>query len=135
MRARQIAAAVLAIALGACSATTEEESPAVPADVSWPELKEMVEAFGYEQGIRQFCEDTSADSLDRFMDELAQNYGMEPLMARATSRADEIRAEFAAADPDEEQEYVCTVEMFAGSEDRANQARADWQSIKDRSDG
>lgn len=101
-------------------------------EMSWDDLNEMIEAFGYEQGIRRFCEDPSATSQDDF---LAEIEGMSAfnasLLERAKTRAGEVKAEFDQADPQEEQEYICTVEMFAGSEDRANLARQKWAEIKD----
>jgi len=112
----------------AAQSTVEAET----VQISWDELNEMIEAFGYEQGIRRFCEDPAATSQDDF---LAEIEGMSAfnasLLERAKTRASEVQTEFDQADPQEEQEYICTVEMFAGSEDRANLARQKWTEVKD----
>ena len=115
--------------LAGCAADLPEPAPI---EVSWDDLNELVEAFGYEQGIRRFCEDPSADSQDKFLQELDTLAGVDAaLVARAKARASEVQSEFDSADPDEEQEYVCTVEMYAGSEDRADAARQVWANIKE----
>ena len=110
---------------------TAEVQVSEPVQISWDELNEMVEAFGYEQGIRRFCEDPTATSQDVFLAELETIAGLDAdLLTRAKVRAGEVQAEFDQADPAEEQEYVCTVEMFVGSETRADDARQRWADIK-----
>jgi len=127
-----IALSIAAVLAAGCSAEAPIPTPA-PVQVSWDDLNEMVEAFGYEQGIRQFCEDPDATSQDDFLGELEAMADFDAdLLARAKTRAAEVQAEFDTADPEEEQEYVCTVEMFAGSEDRANVARQTWAELKEQ---
>ncbi|MEP1144069.1 MAG: hypothetical protein ABJH52_10145 [Henriciella sp.] len=119
---------------GCTDAELEIEQVLEPASiqVSWDDLHELVEAFGYEQGIRQFCEDSTAASQDVFLAELSKLKGFEAkMLERVKIRAGEVQAEFDQADPQEEQEYICTVEMHASSEDRADLAREKWAEIKD----
>lgn len=125
----------LLIASFALASCAEAPADAAPVQVSWDELNEMVEAFGYEQGIRQFCEDPGATGQDQFLAELEATPGVDAdLLARAKTRAAEVQGEFDAADPEEEQEYVCTVEMFVGSETRADLARQKWAELKGASE-
>lgn len=127
-----IALSITTVLAVGCSAEAPIPTPA-PVQVAWDDLNEMVEAFGYEQGIRQFCEDPAATSQNDFLAELESMAGFDAdLLARAKDRASEVQAEFDDADPDEEQEYVCTVEMFASSEDRANIARQKWAELKEQ---
>lgn len=117
-----------------CSAEAPILTPETkPVQLAWDDLNELVEAFGYEQGIRQFCEDPTAASQDDFLAEIENIDGVDStLRERVKIRAGEVQAEFDDADPEEEQEYVCTVEMFVGSEDRANIARQKWAEYKEQ---
>ena len=130
MRSR-IATLLAAICLASCT-QAQSAPPAAAVQISWEEINEMVEAFGYEQGIRTFCEDAVSNSQNAFLAELEMMSGVNPsFLERAKMRAGEVQAEFDVADPSEEQEYVCTVEMFIGSEERADLARQKWLEIKD----
>ena len=131
MRSR-IVLSLAAVLMAGCSAQAPVVAPA-PVQVTWDDLNELVEAFGYEQGIRQFCEDSTAKSQNDFLDEIENMVGFDAvLLERAKARAGEVQAEFDSAAPEEDQEYVCTVEMFAGSEDRANTARQTWAELKEQ---
>ena len=82
-----IALSVTAILAVGCSAEAPIPTPA-PVQVGWDDLNEMVEAFGYEQGIRQFCEDPAATSQNDFLAELESMAGFDAdLLARAKDRA------------------------------------------------
>lgn len=124
----------LAMAAAGCSSDAPISAPEpTPIQVTWDELNELVEAFGYEQGIRQFCEDPTATGQDEFLAEIENLKGFDAaLLERAKTRAGEVQAEFDQADPEEDQEYVCTVEMYVGSEDRANIARQEWAELKEQ---
>jgi len=127
-----IALSIAAILVAGCSAEAPIPTPE-PVQVTWDDLNEMVEAFGYEQGIRRFCEDPTATSQNDFLAELEAMAGFDTaLLERAMARAVEVQAEFDTADPEEEQEYVCTGEMFGSSEDRANTARQKWAELKEQ---
>lgn len=127
-----IALSIAAVLAVGCSAEAPIRTPA-PVQVTWDDLNEMVEAFGYEQGIRQFCEDPTATSQNDFLAEIKTMAGFSAdLLDRAKNRASEVQAEFDDADPEEEQEYVCTGEMFESSEDRANIARQKWAELKEQ---
>lgn len=102
-------------------------------EAGWHEVEPIVTALAYEQGIRRFCGEDGAESLDVFLAELKQTPGAKDLLPQAKAKAADIRNEFDAADPEDE-EYVCTVEMWAGSEERADVARADWLALKDNFD-
>lgn len=133
-----VALSLAGVLMAACTAdpdpviAPQSTVEAETVQISWDELNEMIEAFGYEQGIRRFCEDPAATSQDEFLSEIEGMTSFDStLLERAKTRAVEVQAEFDQADPQEEQEYICTVEMFAGSEDRANLARQKWTEIKD----
>lgn len=127
-----IALSIAAVLAAGCSSEAPIPTPA-PVQVTWDDLNEMVEAFGYEQGIRQFCEDPAATSQNDFLAEIETMAGFSAdLLERAKNRAREVQVEFDDADPEEEQEYVCTGEMFESSEDRANIARQKWAELKEQ---
>ncbi len=127
-----IALSIAAVVAAGCSAEVPIPTPA-PVQVTWDDLNEMIEALGYEQGIRQFCEDPAATGQNDFLAEIEMMAGFDAdFLARAKTRAAEVQAEFDAADPEEEQEYVCTGEMFESSEDRANIARQKWAELKEQ---
>lgn len=121
--------AVLAVILSACT-----QSPRAPETMTldWDQLLPMVEAFGYEQGIDNFC-GGDMTGLDDFLAELSNLPLGEGLLDQANSRAQEIRTEFAEADPVEDAETICNVEMFLGSERRAAEQREIWRALGDQS--
>lgn len=106
--------AVLGIlALAACAHT-----PVYSGD----QVEAIMRPLAYEQEIDRKCEEEKpASDADRFLASLGGD---------AAEQADEILNLIAVEVEQGEAEYICTVELYFSTQERANDARALWKSLK-----
>ena len=85
----------------------------------------IMRPLAYEQEIDRKCEaERSAFSADQYLASLT---------AQNAAQASEILASVSAEVAVGEAEYVCTVELFFSTQQRANDARAMWKTLKGNS--
>lgn len=124
MRTTPLLSLAVLVLLGACDRPVAD----VPETINIKELETIAVTMAYRQGIAQRCGIDEPSYLPKYLEELSKTDVNPALVDILRLETDKILEDAAI----EEQEYLCTPEMFEQSKDMSADAWNHWLELREK---